>query len=108
MDSIETISPRDFVAKLNDNEFDGDSIIDVRERVEWDYYHLDEARLLPMSTLPGQLEQLPKDRELYIVCAHGVRSAHVCYYLREQGYDNVINVGGGMAAVAMLRGFQYD
>ncbi|MDF2961063.1 MAG: sulfurtransferase [Paenibacillus sp.] len=108
MDSIEMISPREFTAKLNNSELGDALIIDVREKMEWDYYHLEEALLIPMNTVPNQLEQLPRDKKLYIVCAHGVRSAHVCYYLREQGYEDVVNVEGGMAAVAMLRGFQYD
>jgi rhodanese-related sulfurtransferase len=102
------ISPKEFVEKLDRNEWKEALIVDVRERVEWDYYHLEEAVLIPMNTIPHKLEELPRDRKLYIVCAHGVRSAHVCYYLREQGYTDVINVEGGMAAVGMLQGFQYD
>jgi rhodanese-related sulfurtransferase len=110
MDSLEAISPRDFIGKLEQGELKDSLIIDVRERMEWEYYHLDEAVLIPMNTIPANMDQLPRDRKLYIVCAHGVRSANVGYYLQEQGYekDKIINVEGGMAAVAMLRGFQYD
>ncbi|PZE21976.1 rhodanese-like domain-containing protein [Paenibacillus xerothermodurans] len=108
MERMQAISPEDFVEKLNNNELEHSAIIDVREPVEWDYYHLNEAQLIPMQSIPTRLEELPKDRDLYIVCAHGVRSTHVCYFLREQGFNNVINVNGGMAAVAMLLGFQYD
>ncbi|WP_028548702.1 rhodanese-like domain-containing protein [Paenibacillus sp. UNC451MF] len=108
MEPFETIDPRSFVDKLNRKDLGDSLIIDVREPMEWDYYHLDEASLIPMNTIPGRLAELPRDRTLYIVCAHGVRSANVCYYLREQGYEDVINVEGGMAAVSSLRGFQYD
>ncbi|WP_079910718.1 rhodanese-like domain-containing protein [Paenibacillus sp. 32352] len=108
MEPFEMIDPKAFVEKLNQREMGDSIIIDVREPMEWEYYHLDEAKLIPMNTIPARLSELPTDRKLYIVCAHGVRSANVCYYLKQQGYDNVVNVEGGMAAVAMLRGFQYD
>lgn len=83
-------------------------VIDVRERVEWDYYHLDEAKLIPMNTIPSSLSDIPDDRDVYIVCGHGVRSQTVCRYLEQEGWDNVVNVIGGMAAVGAVRGFQYD
>ncbi|OXM88098.1 rhodanese-like domain-containing protein [Paenibacillus rigui] len=108
LDDFDFIDPREFVAKLNDHDLGDALIIDVREQMEWDYYHLEEATLLPMSTIPARMSELPADRKLYIVCAHGVRSANVCYYLKHQGYEDVVNVEGGMAAVAALKGFQYD
>lgn len=108
MESFELIDPRSFVDKLNRKDLGDSLVIDVREPMEWDYYHLDEAQLMPMNTILARLAELPRERTLYIVCAHGVRSANVCYYLQQQGYDNVVNVEGGMAAVAMLKGFQYD
>lgn len=102
------IHPKAFVQKLDQWSTEEGSIIDVRERYEWDYYHLDQSRLIPMNTIPARLEELSKDEPLYIVCAHGVRSETVSHYLAEQGFTNVINVNGGMAAVAELRGFAYD
>ncbi|MFE5317135.1 rhodanese-like domain-containing protein [Paenibacillus sp. NPDC056579] len=108
MEPFEMIDPRSFVEKLETKQLGDALIIDVRESWEWEYYHLDEAKLIPMNTIPARMGELPEEQTLYIVCAHGVRSANVCYYLRQQGYENVVNVEGGMAAVAMLRGFQYD
>jgi len=108
MDSFDVISPKLFTEKLDKGELADAVIIDVREKMEWDYYHLEEARLIPMNSIPEQLDLLPKDRKLYIICAHGVRSAHVCYFLQGQGFGNAVNVEGGIAAVAMIRGFQYD
>jgi rhodanese-related sulfurtransferase len=108
MESFESISSRVFVEKMNCDELGDAVIVDVRERMEWEYYHLDQAVLIPMNTIPNRLEELPADRKLYIVCAHGVRSVNVCYFLKEQGYTDVVNVEGGMAAIGMLLGFQYD
>lgn len=83
-------------------------LVDVRELQEWEYYHLDEALHIPMRTIPERLGELPQDSPIYVVCAHGVRSANVCDYLHRNGFDNAVNVAGGMAAVSALRGFQYD
>jgi rhodanese-related sulfurtransferase len=102
------IHPRAFVQKLEQWSPEEGSIIDVREHNEWDYYHLEESRLMPMNTIPARLEEFSKDDALYIICAHGVRSETVSHYLAEQGFTNVINVNGGMAVVAELRGFAYD
>ena len=48
-----------------------------------------------MDTLLNDAEKyLNKDKKYYIICRSGARSARVCTYLREQGYD-VVNVSGG-------------
>lgn len=98
-----------YVLELLDNgNINGNQIIDVREGFEWDFYHLEPSVLIPMNTIPERLGEIDGDKPLYIVCAHGVRSAAVCSYLEEQGYSSLHNVAGGMAAIASLKGFQYD
>lgn len=108
MEPFLRIDPEDFLTKLEQEGLKDALFIDVREPFEWDYYHLDEAELIPMNTIPVRMEDLPKEKTIYVVCAHGVRSANVCYYLRQNGYDLATNVEGGMAALAQLRGFAYD
>jgi rhodanese-related sulfurtransferase len=105
---VQHIDPVQFVKLLQSKEGKDMYIVDVREPQEWDYYHLKEAHLMPMNTIPARLADIPDDRDVYIVCAHGVRSQMVCGFLEQQGRSNVINVIGGMAAVAAQLGFQYD
>ncbi|SDH79742.1 rhodanese-like domain-containing protein [Paenibacillus naphthalenovorans] len=105
---IDRVGPEDFKRKLENGELSDSLIIDVREPYEWEYYRWDELVLMPMNSIPERLGELPKDKPIYVVCAHGVRSANVSYYLKQQGFDQVVNVDGGMAALAALRGFQYD
>jgi rhodanese-related sulfurtransferase len=102
------IHPKPFIELLEKDTDKQLVIIDVREQIEWDYYHLDHTLLMPMNSIPGRIHEIPQHQEVYIICAHGVRSEMVCGYLRENGFDRVINVDGGMAAVAYLRGFDYD
>jgi rhodanese-related sulfurtransferase len=83
-------------------------LIDVREDLEWQYYHLDEAKHIPMQTIPARMQELPQEEPIYVLCAHGVRSAAVCEYLKRQGFENTVNVLGGISAVSRLKGFRYD
>jgi len=103
------VEPAIFIEMLDKAELDPAQVIDVREQQEWDYYHLDGSALIPTSVMMERIAELPHDKPLYIICAHGVRSVAVCRYLSERaGYDNLHNVAGGMAAVSAFYGFQYD
>ncbi|AQR79406.1 rhodanese-like domain-containing protein [Paenibacillus larvae] len=105
---MDHIAPEDFLHQLDQGLLKEVLILDAREPEEWSYYHLEEPRLMPMQTIPEHLDEIPEDREVYVICAHGVRSEMVCRFLLRQGKKRVINVRGGMAAVSGLRGFQYD
>jgi rhodanese-related sulfurtransferase len=103
------IEPEEFNQKLQAGEITANQVIDVREMGEWHYYHLDQTRHIPMNTIPERWSDFDQEETLYVICAHGVRSAAVCNYLSQQhNFTHVINVEGGMAAIAELRGFQYD
>ncbi|CAH1221423.1 Thiosulfate sulfurtransferase GlpE [Paenibacillus plantiphilus] len=109
MNNWSDLEPELFVELLRSGQLDAEQIIDVREEAEWEYYHLEQSSLIPMNTIPDRLHELAADKTLYIVCAHGVRSAAVCHFLQQKGYDSLRNVAGGMAAIASLYdGFQYD
>ncbi|WP_274651680.1 rhodanese-like domain-containing protein [Paenibacillus humicola] len=102
------VEPLEFVRRMREGGLSADQVIDVREQPEWDYYHLEQTTLMPMNTIPGRIDELPRDKPLYIICAHGVRSEAVCRYLHERGFGGLQNVLGGMAAVASHAGFEYD
>lgn len=108
MNNWQDVTPQFMLDLLNTRQVEASQIIDVREVFEWDYYHLDTSVLIPMNTIPARLHELNESKPIYIICAHGVRSAAVCSYLEEQGYSGLHNVTGGMAAIASLKGFQYD
>lgn len=74
-------------------------LLDVREADEWECGHAPEAVHLPMSELTARLEEVPADREVYVICKVGGRSAQVVGFLNGQGRETV-NVSGGMLAWA--------
>jgi rhodanese-related sulfurtransferase len=75
-------------------------LIDVREPYEYGEGYIEGALGIPMNSIPSALDQLDKDAETVIYCAHGVRSAHVAAYLMQQGFSNVKSLMDGYAAWA--------
>jgi rhodanese-related sulfurtransferase len=73
-------------------------IVDVRESDEWVQGHIGHASLVPLATVPGNLEVFDGE-PTYIVCRSGHRSGQACNFLSGQGH-NVVNVTGGMIAWA--------
>lgn len=74
---------------------DGVHILDVREQVEWDHGHIDIAQHIPLSELGNRTDEVPRDKQLLVVCKMGGRSAQVVAWLTQQGLD-AYNLDGGM------------
>lgn len=75
-------------------------IVDVREPWEIKIAALDGALAIPMSQIPAQLAAIPKDRDIVVMCHHGVRSRYVGQFLAQQGYTRLFNLSGGIDAWA--------
>jgi rhodanese-related sulfurtransferase len=76
------------------------TVLDVREARELDVCQLDGVLHIPMAEVPARAEELPTDRLLVVVCHHGVRSQMVVDFLRGAGFDNAVNLDGGIDAWA--------
>lgn len=70
-------------------------ILDVREQWEYDIAHLPGSYLMPLGQLVHKMGELDTSITWVVVCHHGIRSAHACYYLERNGL-NVINLSGGL------------
>ncbi|MXX68921.1 MAG: molybdenum cofactor biosynthesis protein MoeB, partial [Gemmatimonadales bacterium] len=77
-------------------------LIDVREDYEWAICNLEEAgaRLVPLATLPDAVESLDASEPLIIHCRSGPRGDRAVEYLRAVGFDNAVNLAGGILAWA--------
>jgi len=76
-------------------------LLDVREPHEYQHCHIENSQLMPMQSVPQQLDRLPRDQEIVTICHHGMRSQQVAQFLLQQGYDKVINLQGGVDAWAI-------
>ena len=74
------------------------SLIDVREPYECAIGTIQGSTNIPMNTIPKHLENISKEGPLLIYCHHGGRSMQVTHFLRQNGFENAINVGGGIDA----------
>ncbi|MBE9564546.1 MAG: sulfurtransferase [Proteobacteria bacterium] len=72
-------------------------LLDVRQPWEFDVCKLDNSVLVPMSTIPSEVESLDINRETVVICHHGIRSRSVGRFLEQSGFSKVINLSGGMA-----------
>ncbi|WP_030170441.1 rhodanese-like domain-containing protein [Spirillospora albida] len=72
-------------------------LLDVREQDEWDAGHAPEAVHIPMGRLNDRAGEIPRDREVYVICRSGARSARVTVALNQAGWV-AKNVDGGMRA----------
>lgn len=84
----------------------GATVIDVREIDEYIDAHVPGVRLVPLGTLPDELDALPHDERLYIICRSGARSLRAADFLLANGFDAVSVAGGTMAWVQ--RGLDYE
>jgi rhodanese-related sulfurtransferase len=70
-------------------------VLDVREQLEWDHGHIDGAQHIPLSELGQRTDEVPRDKQLLVVCAIGGRSAQVVAWLARNGLD-AVNLEGGL------------
>ncbi|HYR79083.1 MAG TPA: rhodanese-like domain-containing protein [Candidatus Dormibacteraeota bacterium] len=73
-------------------------ILDVREPFEIALAPFPGATHIPMGDIPSRLTELDPDLETVVVCHHGVRSAQVAMYLAQMGFENILNLSGGIDA----------
>ena len=78
----------------------GALLIDVRQPEEWKAGHAPNARLIPLGSLATRVAEIPRDREVLLICRSGNRSGSAQRQLLQLGYEQVFNVSGGMNAWA--------
>jgi glyoxylase-like metal-dependent hydrolase (beta-lactamase superfamily II)/rhodanese-related sulfurtransferase len=74
------------------------AVVDVREPDEYAHGHVPGAANLPQAELATRLEEVPRDRPVFVICQGGVRSRRSAQFLRQMEYVRVANVQGGTDA----------
>lgn len=89
--NYETVSP----AKAKEAQDAGAMLIDVRESSEYRSGHAPGARHISVQVIERRLGEIPKERQIIVVCQSGMRSQRAAEILSSNGY-RVLNVSGGM------------
>ena len=86
------------VAELQRRRKAGDNflLVDVREQWEYDLCRIEGATLMPMRTIPANLQALDSGDDVICYCHHGQRSLDVAAWLRSQGVENAQSLAGGI------------
>jgi molybdopterin/thiamine biosynthesis adenylyltransferase/rhodanese-related sulfurtransferase len=95
-ESVPTISVRELKAKIDNRE--AFTLIDVREPFEYEIAKIEAARLIPLGELESRLSELPRSGPLILQCHSGGRSEHAVRLLQEAGFQNALNLVGGIDA----------
>lgn len=100
------------IAQLNVEEFAQRQaelnlqLVDVREPEELELAQLDGFINLPLSQYGEWSSQirsrLDPTAETIVMCHHGMRSMQMCQWLATQGFTNVKNLAGGIAAYSQV------
>lgn len=98
---IEPLTPSELKAWLDDETRESPVVIDVRESWEHALVKVDAALHIPMQTVPARLGELDAGQPHVLVCHHGMRSYQVAQFLKNQGFDRVYNLTGGIEAWAV-------
>ncbi len=91
--AIEEVSVEELEAALAN----GARLIDVREPSEYAEFHVPGAVLVPLGSVPDNVDAFRREGPTYVICKTGARSMRACEFLADEGVD-VINVAGGSMA----------
>jgi rhodanese-related sulfurtransferase len=88
------ITPQEVKSRLDR----GDKLllVDVREPWEHATCRIEGAELIPMGTIPANLQKLDSDEDVIFYCHHGMRSLDVANWLRTQGVAHAKSMAGGI------------
>ena len=70
-------------------------LVDVRTRAEFELGTIEGSVNIPLDELRERLEEIPKDKELYVFCQVGLRGYIACRLLMQKGYGDARNLSGG-------------
>ena len=70
-------------------------VIDVREKVDYDYGHINGARNIPITIFKQRYQGLRKDQPVYLCDANGIASYRAARILRKNGFKDIYMLKGG-------------
>lgn len=93
MNDIQIATNDEVESKINN---ENSIILDVREPSEYALEHVPNSTLIPLGELDHRLDELDKNKTIYVICRTGNRSGHAAGFMKTQGFNDIYNVLPGM------------
>lgn len=97
VDTIDSISADEFAERWQQHS--DVTVVDVRKPGEFAEEHVKGAENISLDNLNDHMTEISRNELVYVHCAGGYRSMVANSILKARGFDNVVNVEGGMAAI---------
>ncbi|HWT71316.1 MAG TPA: rhodanese-like domain-containing protein [Oxalicibacterium sp.] len=97
---MQHLTAPELAALLASNSGAAPVLLDVREPWEYQLCRIAGTVSMPMNTIPGQLDQIDREAQIVCICHHGARSLRVAQFLENNGFEQVVNLTGGVHAWA--------
>ena len=72
-------------------------LLDVRTKEEFHFSNIGGLNI-PLDQIEKRISEIPKDKNIYCLCHHGVRSQHACMILEKNDFNDPTNISGGIDA----------
>ncbi len=92
---VKQITTADLKGYLSNNNI---QFIDVRTPGEFKANHIKQFKNIPLHLLEQKTADLSRDKDIVVICQSGMRSNKASKMLKKSGFNNIINVKGGMSA----------
>ena len=95
---VASLTPQEVKQKIDNKE--NFILLDVRAQAEWNAQHIDapQVKLLPLPELRKRISELPKDKEIVVLCRTSLRAYQALRILAGDGYKDVKFMDGSITA----------
>lgn len=90
------LAPTVSVSEAYELHQNGAFVLDVRTVEEWNEFHAPGTTLIPLDQLASRLDEVPRDRQVVVVCRSGNRSQQGRDILLGAGFEQVTSMAGGL------------
>ena len=94
--SIPSITPDEVKTLIDSKPADEYTLLDVRQPMEYQQGRLPGSMLIPLGELHARVGDLDPDKTVLVYCRSGNRSASATSMLMSMGFENVLNMEGGI------------
>ena len=94
--TLDSISAEGLAEKVKAEKL---NILDVRKDGEYDASHLEDVQHFALDFVNENMNQIDSKKTYHIYCAGGYRSVIAASILKARGFNNLVDIDGGFAAI---------